>query len=224
MQIGILWGAIAVIVAIAAAFDVPMIKLTKDPLQLFESDRFYYGLLSHVGVLLLCSAAAVALFTSRLLIQVRAEPVRAGLLRALGLLSAAWTLDDLFVVHETVAPVFLGIAERTFTIGYALALGWILTAYRRHILEHTPFILLAVAVGCLGISAALDWLPLRQIGTDVEDGVKLTGIVFHVQYCIATAATALVALTRRDGELAPASTRATVDDATAMTVSTTSAT
>jgi hypothetical protein len=203
VSIGILWGALAVIVVIAAAFGVPMIELTKDPLQLFESDRFYYGLLSHLGVVLSCSTAAITLFTSRLLVQVQVEPVRAAYLRVLGLLTMVLMLDDLLLVHETVAPVFLGIPEHTVTFAYALALGWMLTVYRRHIVEHTPYVLLAIALGCLAASAAIDWLPLRQIGTDVEDGLKLTGIVFDFQYCVATAAAPLMHLARRERALAP---------------------
>jgi hypothetical protein len=197
LRLGLFWAVLATIVAIAAALDVAMIELTKDPIAIFESDRFYYGLLSQLGVLLWCTAAAVTLFASRLLVARDSDGTPAAYLGALGVVTVVLMFDDRFMIHELVGPVFLGIPELALYSFYALALGATLLVFRRHIVDRTASPLLAIALGCFGASTLIDVLPLRTIGTDVEDGMKLTGILAYAYYCVTTAAAALNRTTQR---------------------------
>ncbi len=126
----------------------------------------YVGVVSNLGVLLWCAAAA-ACFLAAALTSGRRSP----LLYA-GLLTTALLADDLFLLHEGVYA--LVIEERIVFGLYALALVGFVVAFRRFLRETTPS-LFAAACALFAVSLVVDE---RWAGNHLlEDGSKFLGIV-----------------------------------------------
>lgn len=165
---------------------VPIAYLTQDA-TVVGNVTFFAGFLSNIGVLFWCATAAVCLFTAALLRAAgRDVPVR-GFLLASGLLTAFLLLDDLFRLHETVFPGYLGIPELAVYAAYAaLGIGFVLRYHARAFCAEGT--LLMVAMLCLGSSVALDVFPIPGIDPFLlEDGFKLVGIVSWFFYFLRTA-------------------------------------
>ena len=99
-------------------------------------------------------------------------------------------LDDFFLVHEDVFPA-LGIPELVAFIVYAIPTLAYFASSRQRILSHR-FILLALAVGFLGLSVLVDQLIHSDASMRifVEDSAKLLGICawssFHIDAALTT--------------------------------------
>ena len=156
---------------------------------------FYLGLFSQLGVLLWCATAAICLFTSFVLRWTGRRGDFVGLLLCFGLLTALFTLDDLFMLHEVVFPTYLYVPEPVVLGLYgALTLGC-LARFRRTILK-TEYGLLVVAMGLLGSSLTLDLLPFGRLYELVlEDGFKFMGIVTWNVYFVRTSLTLAISPT-----------------------------
>jgi hypothetical protein len=103
------------------------------------------------------------------------------------LFSTLMLFDDAFMFHEMVIPDYLGISEKNVMIMYALLSISYVGLNVRHILR-SPYVLLVIAVGLLGMSVALDVLmPMTSMETLVEDGFKFAGIIFWAVYAGTTA-------------------------------------
>jgi hypothetical protein len=186
VPLGIMWGVAALIVFVATRFGLRMTQLTKDPVGLLGGpDVFYYGMLSHLGVLLWCAAAAISLCASLVLPKEDFSEAR-GYLRLVGFLTVALCIDDLFMVHEDVAPAYFGIPENLVQVLYAACLASIVFRYRRFIVEQTEYGLLAMAGGFFALSMTIDIVPIVDIGSDFEDGFKTVGIITYFYYCVLT--------------------------------------
>jgi hypothetical protein len=192
-------AVLAALMLMWALGDVAIRDLTRDPLSVAESRilaletahgivvpveeravRFYYGLLTNLGVLLWCAAASVCLFTAWL----RPAAPRGLFFVCAGALTAILLLDDLFLLHERFLPIYFGLDERWLFGCYGLLLLAYLAAWRRVLLSG-PWLVLLVALGGFGMSLALDIVPFRVPQPHFfEDGAKFGGIagwcVFHV--------------------------------------------
>lgn len=182
-RLGLLWAAVVVLIGAFHAAGVPMTKLSVDALQRLQQP-VYLGLLSNLGVLAWWTGAAVALFTS---FTVPAGAAAVGFLRSIGTLTVLVALDDLFMIHDVILPVHLGIPEATVYPLYGALLLRICVRFRRFILEHTEVSVFATALVCFAISAAID-VDLISGKNATEDLFKVFGILAFSYSCLVTSA------------------------------------
>jgi hypothetical protein len=172
----------------SALHDVSPGRFTRD-LALLAKVHPLTGFLSSLGILLWAAAAAIWLFTAY-----AAPRERAGRLAIhAGCLSAYLCLDDLFMIHEQLAPEYLGVPEKVVYAALGFAVLSFLWAHRRALLAERATRWLAGALGALGLSALLDallgrWLwRIGEWNYLVEDGLKWTGAclwcAFAVVWC-----------------------------------------
>ena len=103
------------------------------------------------------------------------------------ILTSLLAADDGFRIHETVFANLLGWPEEVAFVLYGLViLAYFVLFYRQ--LLYSPYPILLIALGCLGGSMAVDLQPAlaNYVGRQgiflLEDGLKLTGIVFWLVY------------------------------------------
>ncbi len=172
----------AVVVA-RLVWDLPVGDLTRDPAVVAGTHPFV-GWLSNVGILGWCAAASICLFTAGVLGN---QHVRRGTRRflcAAGLFTLLMLIDDLFMLHDEVFPVYLGIGETPFYWFYGVVLGVLILVFRERILSTDHFVLV-VSLLCFGASVFFDLLSKHTWVTGlflIEDGFKLFGIVSWALY------------------------------------------
>ncbi len=153
------------------------------------------GGLSSLGILLWSGSATVCLFTARRLPAV-AHDRRRALLRDAGMLSAYLCIDDLFQVHERLAPNYLLLPEKVVVFGIGLLVAAFLWRHRHELRPRPGAWLAPAALGMLGVSATIDGLPFPARQDDewlllVEDGAKWIGICLWCVFCLQRSADAL---------------------------------
>lgn len=147
-----------------------------------------YGLLSNLGAVVTAMASGGALIGW---IVLRGRP---GQLRSLllwsALISLAFALDDLLLLHETAA--FLPGASIAIAATYAFVFFRYVVRFRTTIREHLGTGLVVVAVGALAVSALVDIVidPTRW-SVFIEDGAKLLGVVAWSVFVMRAALAAL---------------------------------
>lgn len=180
-------AAIALVAAVALAaqaLDQPLGFFTKEPSEVLGA-RWYTGFLAHVGVLVWWASAIVALSGGALLGR-REGFLSAAPLLALGLLSAVFSLDDLFRIHEGFLLLSLGVPKPVTYGVYALAAaGWLVAS--RNFIRRTEWWLLALAILLLATSVTIDQLGPYPPPHLFEDGTKFLGIVVWTLYVVRTA-------------------------------------
>ncbi|AFZ18094.1 hypothetical protein [Allocoleopsis franciscana] len=174
---------VAMIVLVGHQFDIPMDDLTRDPAAI-RGDSPFIGVLSYIGVLFWCASVAICLFSFALLKQTGGIGEFTAFFLFGGLISLLLLLDDLFLFHETVFPLYLKIPEKLVFLSYGLMILGYITRFRKLILK-TDFIFLLLAFGLLGLSIFIDLLDLR-ISILLEDGSKLFGIISWFGYLALT--------------------------------------
>ncbi len=177
---GCVAGILTLVLLVSHFREIPIGNLTRDPAGTLHFP-FYYGAISHAGILLWCATATMCLFS---VLALRRHATGASLERFF-LASTAVTLmllfDDLFLFHETVFPHYLGIPELVTYIAYVLAIGSYVVVFRRTLMK-AEFLLLLSAGVFLGSSIIADRIFLAfgsaETGTMyfIEDGLKLVGI------------------------------------------------
>jgi hypothetical protein len=103
------------------------------------------------------------------------------------LISSFLLLDDLFLLHEDILPVYLHAPEIIYPIFYAL-LFLVYLALVWKTLFSTNVWLIIVALICLGLSVVVDieWFYVPQQFL-IEDGFKLIGAVSWLAFFSVTA-------------------------------------
>ena len=175
-------------VAIAGSvFHISVPTMTRDVSALAKIHPLT-GVLSSLGILFWWTSATIYLFTA-FLQRERKEATEIGFLIYSGLLSIYLGFDDLFLIHEYLAPIYLKIPERAVYLLIAFATLVYLVRYGR-LLRRPDGVLLLCALACLSGSVAIDavfapWLKVMG-GWDVfiEDGLKWLGICFWTAFCI----------------------------------------
>ena len=159
-----------------------------DPLTAAElsSDccHSHYGFVSTSGIILWAATASISLFAAALLFiagtvgQLIRFPLLAGLL-------TGWlTLDDAFLLHETVLPAF-GVPQNAVIAFYVVLAFAYFAANWKYILKY-DFWVLAMGAFALSISIAVDTIfhSLDSNLVLLEDSAKFFGIFcwtsFHV--------------------------------------------
>ena len=162
---------------VSVSRDVPVAFFLRDPVATLNGHPLT-GMVSLLGVLVWCSAAGVCFFTRAVVVRERDDEMRLFLLWS-GLLTSVLLLDDLFLFHESLAPLYLGVTEGAVIFGYGIATAWYLVRFRRILLGREIRVLFA-ALAFFTLSQAVDefqdaWpSPWRIL---FEDGFKLLGIV-----------------------------------------------
>ena len=175
-------AALAGIVFIHHRADVPYGDLTRDP-SIILHGQLTSGILSTIGGLVWAMGVGIALLAAAASAGNRPE-VR------FFLWSAAFTTwlmgDDVFLFHEKLFPVYLGVPEIVFHAAYPLfALAWIVVFRRRILLS--PWPLAFAAFGFLALSELLDVCSdgrEQDIRFLLEDGAKFAGIMMWSTYLL----------------------------------------
>ncbi len=142
----------------------------------------YAGLISGLGNVLWVTTAGICLFAYWLARSTGEVLDGARYLLAAGLLTAVLGLDDLYQLHERIAPRVLGIPEQVVLGSYGAALAGISARFHRLLLREAD-VLLAVAMATLGGSLVVDLLaPNRGWYYLAEDGLKFVGIFFWATF------------------------------------------
>lgn len=149
------------------------------------------GCLSSLGVLLWCAAASISAFAAMTLRHVKPRDTFWFLLVS-ALLSGYLLFDDLFMFHEDLAQRYFHIPQNVVFVVLGIGATAYVVAFRRVILQ-TPFGHLALAVGFLGISIAIDAVFERRLLEAlghweflIEEGIKWVGLAYWCSYYVHT--------------------------------------
>lgn len=179
---------VVVLIIINLQKVIPVTHLTRDPLAIMQQP-FYLGIISNLGILLWCSAAAICFFTFAVLRKDVEQRIPKSFLLFSGLVTSVLLFDDFFLLHEDFFPNYLFMPEKIVYLGYGIMLSLYLICFRKVILK-TEFIPLLLAIGWFGFSVLVDSgkipLPSSIRGGEgeflLEDGSKLLGIVSWFVY------------------------------------------
>jgi hypothetical protein len=161
---------------------LPFGMFTRDPTTIMGANPLI-GVLSSVGVLGWCATASLCLFTWGVTRHRVAGWLGDVFLLIPGLLTTALMMDDLFEIHEVLAPRYIGVPDDLLIVPYGLlAMGWVV-AFRRRILR-TEYLLLLIAAGGFTVSVVVDTLTDAPYNSRylLEDGFKFLGIVGWLGY------------------------------------------
>lgn len=197
-RLAFIWLFFILIIGGFAISGINMTTLSRDPSQLTHQP-FYIGLLSNLGVLMWCAAAAVSLFSSVLIRVKKGSAVEAKFLQYIGILTTILLFDDLLMVHDIIFPKYLHLSELFVYFGYFIYMSCFLLKFYRFILEQTEYKLFILAFIFFGASIAMD-THLLPGGIDVEDGFKILGITSYSYYCIIVSARLLSTLWKANDE------------------------
>ncbi len=167
-------------VAFALTSDTTLRTLMQDATTVLEAP-FYVGSLSLAGVIGWAAAAGISLFAALIASGARPVPRRSFLL-ASGILTSVLLVDDAFLVHDEIVPLYIGVSGELVGVVYVLATLVILYTFRG-VVRDTNYVLLGASLLLLGVSAAVDiasgslatMVPTNLIALG-EDGTKLVGI------------------------------------------------
>jgi hypothetical protein len=182
---GLLWLylpilALLLLVAIAATSPhIALSSLTRDMAAIAQVHPLI-GVVSNVAVLLWCATAVICLFSSSLLRQQGLHAEARFLLWA-GLMTAVLLVDDLFMIHEYIAPVHFNVNEKVVLLGHACGAGAYLLSHRRLILA-ANYQLLAAAMVLFTASMLVDIADGHGWWNLAEDGFKVLGIASWLGY------------------------------------------
>ena len=164
--------------------SVPIGEMTADPVTLGKGLSVYSGFLSQVGILFWSAAASVCLFCGGVLRPSNVDNRFRRFLLLSGVVTLVLALDDVFLLHEIVLPLF-GIPQIVVLASYIVMMLADLFIFRRIILL-TNYRVLVVSLSFFAISVALDVIePFEYYLIFFEDGAKLIGLVSWTAYFIA---------------------------------------
>lgn len=160
---------------------IPFGDLSRDPVAILDG-KVYIGALSNVGFLLWGATAAITLFSVAVVGSRALGKERFRFLLVAGLFTSWLLFDDMFLFHERLAPVHLGLREKYVLLPYLLfTLMFFLGSWR--VIFKTDFLLLMMACGCFFISLVFDRVHVSILFEHLlEDGPKFMGIVFWFLY------------------------------------------
>lgn len=182
----ILLPLVAFLAYVGTQQNAPVYEYLDDPVGYIG--KMYYGIGSNVGMLFWCSAAAICLFSGLLLKRAgKAEFGR--FLWFSGIVTAILLLDDLFLLHDRVIPLYTRVDQEALYIGYIAMLGLYLFEFRKTLLK-TELLPLVLAFVLMSTSVFVDeavengWLGITYSPFSylAEDGSKLLGISMWFLY------------------------------------------
>ena len=176
--IGLLTGAVIT----SLYTDTTMAEFTRDPAASTGAHPLL-GVVSNVGVLCWCAAAAVCFLTAAVLRRLDASPPLRSFFVCAGLLTSALLVDDLFMFHDWVVVEQLNFDEKPLFVAYGLIVAAFLLRFREEILS-SESLLLGLALSFFAVSLVVDALPPETLMMQhvYEDGAKLLGIASWLGY------------------------------------------
>ena len=159
-------------------------ELLRDPLAQTGSPP-YLGALSNLGILMWCGAACVCLFSWYVLARHRARPRDRSFLLATAGLTSLLMFDDLFQIHEHVAPRILAVSQKAvLTIYGGIALLYLLRYLPMIFRRDRPLLYSIGACFATSLLVDLDLIELSQDSVNlIEDGAKFLGTSGWLVYC-----------------------------------------
>ncbi|WP_153009649.1 hypothetical protein [Mastigocoleus testarum] len=142
----------------------------------------YIGFISNLGVLLWCSTTAICFFAC-VLVSKKSKSNLSTFFFWSASLSGIMLLDDLFLIHEQIAPIYLRINEKIIFIFYGLSILTYFLRWQRQILK-TEYSLLLLALMLFALSMFLD--VINYSDAFLEDSFKFLGILTWSSYYIRT--------------------------------------
>ena len=146
-----------------------------------------YGFFSTIGSFFWFAAAAVCLFSAITLRQLKSK-VTFDFLMYSGVLSVYMALDDMFMFHDYIAPIYLNIPEK-FIMAFILIafIVYLLKFYKSILATNYQFFVLSIFF--FSISQFVDIIPREWLGglpgsshTLSEEVPKLLGITSWLSY------------------------------------------
>jgi len=179
--------AISILVAVVIAsmfFNINMDFFTRD-VSAIGNIHPLAGILSSVGILLWCVTASICFFAAIILRNIK-QTANFWFLLNSAFLSIYLLLDDLFLLHEHLIPIYSGISEKIVVMFLGITVFVYLTTYRLKIFK-TNYSVLLLALGFLSLSVVIDtiletWLKIGQWQYFIEDGFKWLGIASWCSY------------------------------------------
>ncbi|MGQ8337686.1 hypothetical protein ACUNWD_14145 [Sunxiuqinia sp. A32] len=172
-------------------FDAPYSDFTRDPLAVMKTHPFV-GFLSNIGVIIWIVTATISLFTSYL---IEKEKLQNRYLFHFfsGAITSILLVDDLFMIHDRIFPIYLKISEVPLFIFYGILITVYLYYYRKQILKY-DYIILLIALFMFAFSLGVDHFDVEsEFIHFFEDGPKLLGIaawfVFYLSASISDLST-----------------------------------
>jgi len=178
--------------------NISISMLTKDALAAVHAP-IYIGILSNIGIVLWAVTGAICLFAAVHIQLCQVSLAATRFLLASAMLTFFLTIDDAFMLHETILPDYFLLTEVSVYLIYAVIAGGYFMCYWRYILE-TDYLLFFLALFFLGVSVVMDvLLPYSDIETFYEDAFKFFGIVFWLAYFTKTASAAIETIAPNKG-------------------------
>lgn len=182
-------GLVIAFVLVASLLGVSDLYRWTADVSAIPGARPYEGLLSNLGVIVWASAFAVALFTGLTTFRLLDSPVPRLLIGG-AIVTFVLLVDDLFTLHDTLLPEYVGIPETIATVLVGLVPLAFLWVFRR-VIPQTPWLMLAIGVAYLAVMTGIDFVENR---TDIpghhlwEEGAKFLGILHWCGYLVCTSA------------------------------------
>ncbi|MFN0161165.1 MAG: hypothetical protein ACKVQQ_08045 [Burkholderiales bacterium] len=185
-------GALAMIpllgVAVVRVFmEIKITEMTRDVAAIANIHPLA-GMLSSIGILAWWTSASIWFFAA-LIRSKQVDKAGCGFFAYSGALSVYLALDDLFQIHESLAPAYLHISERAVYGLLGLATAVYIWRFR-HSLMRPDGVLFVLALVFLGSSVLVDailepWMwRLADWQYFLEDGMKWLGICFWTTFCV----------------------------------------
>ena len=156
--------------------DVEVSRFTRDPMAITHGHPLY-GFVSNVGAILWSASAAYCLFAYMLLRPSSSARHEVRFFMVGGGISLTLLIDDFFMLHDSIAPVYLGLNEGVFVLLYGACCFYYLLAYWE-LIRDRGFLLFVLAVAFFVLSILIDLLPDTLLSQHFlyEDGFKFVGI------------------------------------------------
>lgn len=164
-------------VFVLAVTDRPLSVLVRDANAIAHQPN-YFGALEHAGIILMCGAGWIALYTATFC---RGQTARFLFLG--GLLSLLLATDDLYMLHES--SYRFDVPEQFIFALYAALLLLLVAGNLRRFLQ-SPFVLLGIAMALFAIAIMIDATHYTPFGLPwgTEDCIELAGICFWAVYFV----------------------------------------
>lgn len=154
-----------------------------DDASLSDSRAWFAGGLSTFGFILMAASCGVAFFSVSLRKFFAVGRRRSSASFWIGICSSVLLIDDAYMLHDSIFPTLLGIPEVVPQVLIGSGVAGVLFLFRKAIAE--SFVFAIPAVICWTLSVLID-VGLDDSGLVVlllEDGFKLLGICFWLQFC-----------------------------------------
>lgn len=169
----------------AHSLNIPFGNASRD-LAAIAGTHPLAGFISNIGILLWCATATVCLCAAYVASRV-GHARAARFLMYSGLFTAVLLIDDFFLVHEQLAPSYLGIPERAVIVLYGISMLVYALSFRAEI-RRSEYWLLFSALSLFAVSVLLDMVdPGGKYHLFFEDGAKLLGLANWLAYYLRTA-------------------------------------